>query len=490
MEIMELVQIILSLLDNRRDLVHMACVASQYTDMALVILWRAPDFAGDPLKAMTRLFPEPIHASLMEAKNDSLIVTPESFKRFDYYAKFVRHLNYWQVSNDGFIARRLTASRPGQWLFPHLTSLHVGSDRDSLQTVEAYLSPTLRRICINHWDSTDNLGIAFTPSIVKILIRVFSLPNLEILDFLDTSYANYEREETILDALLPLIPQLTEFYSSHFTFVRSVYDVLSTSTKLKGLFLDVTQERNSNRHYEMDDMIQMLQDRFASLEKVVIRGETRATVTILERCDRQFVHIDLRPEGAVDVNGLWNLTRSTTSSISSLKVLKCSAAEANPSHDSQTMVTALQPLVNMSSLRDVQLEVSFSEWQMLSDIEVETLFRGWPLVQSFLLNSEPGRDGIPPAGPQTRRGLTLRAILSIHHHCRYLSELSIPFIDLTHIPDLSQYHFFRAYQHIRVQIARSHAHDSPAVKGFIKQIWPNAEVRFVGCCLSEASHVE
>ncbi|EJU04283.1 hypothetical protein DACRYDRAFT_20863 [Dacryopinax primogenitus] len=488
MDVIELVQLILSFLASPRDLVHMACVAKRYTNIALRLIWETPDFSGDPLSTMVHLFPEPTRTDLLARKDELPRIEHGLFHRFDYYANLVRHLRYWQASNDAFIGLALTASRPGVWLFPRLLSIHVGSDRDSLQIAGTFFSPSLRTVTIDHWDSSDTSAITVTPGITTVLQHVFRLPNLRVLDLLDSVYRNYEGISEIVDALLALISQLVEFYSSDFTFVTSVYDALAQSSRLKGMLFDFSQARDVTTCYTPNDAIRTLGTKFLGLDKIVVRSDVQTAVDVLSNTNHRFRSIDLSIEGSVTIDDLATLTNLVAPSTRELKKFRCGSSQPTVRPNYRSMESALRPLKEMACLRDVQIETSFPATEMISDTDAKLLFPGWPHLRCFILTSDPGRSSTALENGLSSTALSLLSLFIIQQSCRYLCELSLSFVDLLNIPHPSEPHSTRSWQNVEIQFTRSHAHDSGAVIDYVKHLWPNASVWFAECCLSATSH--
>ncbi|KZT57756.1 hypothetical protein CALCODRAFT_517258 [Calocera cornea HHB12733] len=489
MDIPELFQLVLSFLSSAADLVAMACVAKRYSDAALSLIWRTPNFQGDPLLQMAHLFPDGTCDILVDGKDTSYRISAEFFLRFDYYANFIRHIHLWKAPPERFIAGILSASRPGVWLFPHLISIHIGCDGDTLHAAGPYLTPSLKELKINHWEPENLPVVASSSRTTAILLQIFELPDLEVLDLMDTRYPDYEHNTELVDALIEMIPQLVSFSACDFTTVKRVYDALSKSRKLRSLFLDLGQEREPQLHHELDTLIKLTRQNFPALQDLSILCAGPEASRFLRQVNRELHCVDLRIEGDLVVEGLQELVQSVTNSTSSLRTFKCGSSEPADDPGERRLIDALKPLGAMTSLRHLYIAMSFTGTQMLSDADIDTLFAAWPHMQTFTLESDPGAER-PVLTEDEPMGfaLTLTAIQQIQHYAPSLKELHLSYVDLSHIPDIPKPVFTESFDTVEILFTRSHAHNRRAIRGFINKLWRRVTLDFEACCLMTLPH--
>ncbi|KZT56461.1 hypothetical protein CALCODRAFT_497375 [Calocera cornea HHB12733] len=484
MEIPELVELVLSKVARTSDLVSMACTARRYADIALKLLWEHPDFKGDPLRNMASLFPTGIKNSLLQDVPDlSLRVPPRLFMRFDYYAKFIRHLQVWQFRPDKYIANVLDASRPTVTLFPNLESIHLGADSNSLEMAGPYLSSTLRTVRVNHWDPETSTIVHSTAGITATLIKMFTLPDLQCLDLLDTRLPRYEHNQDVMGTLLQLIPRLVAFYSCDLTTYPPVFDALAQSTHLTAIFLDLTVTYQG--HYELPDIIQFIRDFFLPLTTLVMHCAAAVAWDFVEQAARPLESFDFRIDGPLDVDELAQLTASLKASIPTLRVLKCSTSLLAADGAKDSLYQALTPLRQMSRLQKMVLTVTVLGPSMFRDDQVEGLFQSWPNLWVFTLETEP-EEIIPMDQDEPRGyGLTLMCLFTIRRCCPDLYELSLPYLDTSVIPELAGMVFTRSARPFELHLSRCHVHNRTAVRAFVQEIWSKAQSSFGDCLCPE-----
>jgi hypothetical protein len=303
-----------------------------------------------------------------------------------------------------------------------------------------------------------------------------------MLENLLNKVADYEEEPNVLAALRRAIPQLKEFYSSNFTMLKSVYQLLATSPKLEGFLLDLSAERDPNMHYTTGELGDLLRDAFHGLQKIVLQGDIALVGAITQHMHRRLHHIDLRLEGGVGTDGLADIIQLLDVSSTTLQTFRFVSAELATTFSSRTMAEALRPLRTMRHLQGIHIEATFSKTQMLNDAELGDLLRRWPKLRTFVLSTEPGGWHAPPSdgtGPhEARNDLTLSGVLQ---HAAQSNpdfiDLTLPFVSLAAIPSLPPDHLLpRSYTSRSLTFSRCHVPDKAAVTAFVEKIWPNAEV--------------
>ncbi|KZO95084.1 hypothetical protein CALVIDRAFT_188642 [Calocera viscosa TUFC12733] len=501
MEIPELVELVLSKLARPVDLLSMACTAHRYADVALKLLWEHPDFKGDPLRNMASLFPNGIKDQLLkdipvrpsapdthqgsqsQPQDLSLRVPSSLFTRFDYYAKFVRHLQVWQFRPDKYIANVLDASRPAVTLFPNLESIHLGADSNSLEMAGPYLSSTLRTVRVNHWDPETSTIVHSTAGITATLIKMFTLPDLQCLDLLDTRLPRYEHNQDVMDRLLHLIPRLVEFYSCDLTTFRPIFDALAQSNHLNAIFLDLAATYQD--HYKFAEIVQFLRDAFLPLQSLVVHCAGEIARDFVEQASRALESFDFRIDGPLDVDELTKLTTSLKASEPTLRVLKCSTSLRAPSGAKDSLYQALTPLLQMSRLQKLVVSLTVLGSSMFRDDEVEGIFQCWPNLCVFTLECDP-EEGTPIGVDDPKGfGLSLLSLFTIRRCCPDLYELSLPYLDTADIPLLEDVMFSVSALPFEIHLSRCHAHNRKEVREFICAIWSKAESSFEDCMCPE-----
>ncbi|KZO95081.1 hypothetical protein CALVIDRAFT_188700 [Calocera viscosa TUFC12733] len=478
LEIPELLVLILSLLSSSWDLVNVACTARRFSDSALRLLWENPDFPGNPLKNMVTLFPDNIKSMLLPQPDPSLRIPHHAFGRFDYYAKFVRHLQVWSFDPDARIARVLDASRPNLPLFPSLESIHLGADDNSLQMAAPFLSPSLRTVRVNHWDAGTPAVLHSDPGVTKTLLLILRLPELDQLDLLDTRLPSYETDPVVVDAFVHAASRVSMLYSLDFTTLRPVFDVLARNAKLTAVFLDLTC--NGVGHYLFDDIARRVRHEFLRLDTIVMQAMDTQGIDLLQESRRALKRVDFRVHGPFEPMLLLKLTTALQPSANSLQIFRCSTSERGDHSKRTSLYDAISPLRHMPHLRKIVMSITVHAEDMLRDEHIAVLFRCWPNLTVWVLESDP-EDGTPIDLDSPGSGLTLQSLLTIRRCCPSLTELSVPFVDTMVIPSLTGIPYTMSRLPLDLRLSRCHAHNRPAIKRFVEAIWPEAECSFEDC---------
>ncbi|KZT56464.1 hypothetical protein CALCODRAFT_315850 [Calocera cornea HHB12733] len=431
---------------------------------------------------MVPLFPDDIAALLLPQPNTSLRIPPSAFSRFDYYAKWVRYLQVWSFDPDARIARILSASRPGVILFPSLESIHLGADDNSLHMASPFLSPSLHLVRVNHWDAGTPTVLQSAPSVTETLLQILRLPELDRLDLLDTRLPSYEHDPVVVDAFVRAASRVRQLFSLDFVTQRPVFDVLAKSTRLTAVFLDLTLE--GDHHYGFNEIVRRVKHDFVRLNHLVIQATNLRGIDLLRETRKTLKRVDFRVHGPFEPALLLKLTRALQPSANTLRVFRCSTSERGDHSKRTSLVDALGPLREMHQLQKIVMTITVHGEDMLVDEQVEDLFRSWPRLNVWVLESDP-EDGTPIDATSPTYGLTLQSLLTIRLCCPELTELSIPYIGTTAIPSLTSLPFTPSLLPFDLRLSRTHAHNRRAITRFVHELWPKAECSFEDCVCPE-----
>ncbi|KZO95080.1 hypothetical protein CALVIDRAFT_565177 [Calocera viscosa TUFC12733] len=479
LDIPELLQAILTLLDDPPDLVNVACTCKSFTDIALRTLWREPTFDGSPLLSMVHLFPEDIRASLATMKDPNLHIPPAAFIRFDYYAHFIRSLNIWHHGEAAFVVHVLTRSRPGVWIFPLLDHLHLGATGEDLETAPVYLTPSLKSLYLNHWDGLQGREIHPSDELKRTFLQIHRLPHLNTLDLADTLYTPLEDDEQVVEGFAGLAARLDMFHAQSFLTLPAVFEPLARNLKLRSVFFNAMLE--GGPYVALDDIIILLRENFPTLGTLGLYCTMEQAVKVFGQLGRPLPHLNLKISSGMDANDMLAVATSVSTFNSHILSLRISAA-GNMSGEVDPPIRlpqVLTPLRACGRLRDLEIMLGFDGEQMLQDNELSELFRAWPDLEVCTILNDAEGDLLAVEGEQTSFGLSLDAILSAARHCPQMRELSLPFVDTATIPSIGNLH--RSKHSFHLQLSRSHVHNHSEVLQFISRLWPAAEITFSGC---------
>ncbi|KZO95078.1 hypothetical protein CALVIDRAFT_538543 [Calocera viscosa TUFC12733] len=479
LNIPELISAIAQQVDDQRTLVAFACSSKGFTDICLGWLWQEPVFNGSPLITMLNLFRGEIGTSLQESQDPDLQVSDKEFERFDYYAKFIRSINLWHHGREAYVARILTSSRFGVWLFPSLVDLRLGATGEELETVRAYLTPTLRSLWLNHWDGQGGREITPNPALKKTLIQVCHLADLESLDMADTLYTPMEDDPDLVKGFAQLASQLVEFRSQSFLTLPAVFETLSLSLKLRSVFLNTTNR--GSLYVPLMPIVRALREHFPMLDTLGLYCTMEQAVTVFDNLDRSIPHINLKISTAMEAGDLHAVVSSIFSSIDTLRSLRISSAGnlhryADPPI---RLSEVLAPLRACRELRKLEIILSFSGDQMMHNDEIAQFFRAWPDLELCTILNDAEGDLVAVEGEDTSFGLSLDAVLSAARYCPQLKELTLPFVDTTNIPDADGVP--RTDHAMTFQLSSTHVHNLPEVTAFMAQLWRGVDVITSGC---------
>jgi len=408
-----------------------------------------------------------------------------AFTRFDYYAKFIRHLQVWSFVPDGDIARVLVASRPDIPLFPALESIHIGADDNSLHLAAPFFSPSLRLVRVNHWDAGSPTILHSSPSVTETLLLILRLPELDRLDLLDTRLPTYEQEPIVVDAFIRAAARVKQLYSLDFTTLRPVFDVLARNGKLAAVFLDVTKDQEG--HYSFQEIVAIVRREFLPLDELVLQGTDVKGIELLRQTRRALKSFDFRVHGSLETDALARLTTVLQPAMHSLRVLRCSSSDRGTRRVPTSLYDALSPLRRMQRLEKIVMSVTVDGEDMLKDGEVELLFRSWPNLIVWVVETEGDPESGTPIDADSPHGygLTLQSLLTIRRLCPGLDELSIPYVDTRAIPSLTNASITSSSLPFDLRLSRCHAHNRSDIKRFAHGIWPVAEFSFEDCLCAE-----
>lgn len=318
-----------------------------------------------------------------------------------------------------------------------------------------------------------------TPGITTTLKKIFSLPKLECLDLLDTRLPSCQDDPDVMHQLLRLLPQLVEFYSSDLTTHVPVFDILAQSLKLTAMYLDLTTTHQ--RHYELPDIAERLRDAFLPLQRLVLHCVGARARDFVELIARSLQSCDLRIDGPLDVDDLGEITASLRASIPTLRILRCSTSLHAKSDVHNSLYQCLTPLLQMTRMQKVVLSFTMLGSSMFHDNQVDEMFHAWPKLLVFSIEIDPDDDTPINSDDPQGYGLTLTSLLTIHHCCPELYELSLPYIDTSDIPIRSAIEFTQSVIPFEIHLSRCHAHKRRDVRQFIQKIWAKAESSFEDC---------
>ncbi|KZT56465.1 hypothetical protein CALCODRAFT_315951 [Calocera cornea HHB12733] len=475
----ELLQVIVSLLDDPPDLLHVACTNQNFTEIALRELWREPGFDGSPLLSMLRLFPDDIAASLAALQDPNLSIPRASFNRFDYYSRFVRILTLWHHGEEAFIALVLTKNRPGVWLFPSLEALHLGAAGEELETAPVYLTPTLKSLYLNHWDGLEGREIIPNENLKKTLRQICSLPRLSNLDLADTLYTPLEHDAETVRGFVGIAGRLETFRAQSFLTLNTVFAPLSRNPNLRSVLLNALLE--GAVYVTLDHLIIRLGEGFPGLRTLGLYCSMQQAMKIFADLRRRLPRLALKITSSMDAHDMLALTACIASYNSGILSLRISSAgNISPGENPSVRLPAvLAPLRACKSLVELEIVLGFNGEQMMQDPEIDDLFRSWPDLESCTILNDPEGDLLAVEGEETSFGLTLDAISSAARHCRHLMDLTLPFVDTSAIPDVVGQR--RSTHPLSLQLSRTHVHNHAQVQKFVSRLWPAAELTFGGC---------
>ncbi|KZT56466.1 hypothetical protein CALCODRAFT_509443 [Calocera cornea HHB12733] len=487
LNIPELMSAFAQQLDDNASLVSLACTCKRFTDICLTWLWYEPAFTGSPLMEMLYLFPEEVHKSLDDSQNPNLKIPVAVFERFDYYMKFIRSINLWHHGREGYVARILTTSRPGVWLFPALIELHLGASGEELETVLAYLTPTLRKLWLNHWDGRGGREIQPNPALKKTLSHVCRLSNLAALDMADTLYTPLEDDSDIVQGFIRLASQLSDFRCQSFLTLRSVFNALSLNPKLSSVFLNTITE--GEMYVPLPDLIEGLREQFEALTTLGLYCTMEQAVAVFTHLRRSIPHVNLKISTAIAASDLHTVISSIYSvdHIQSLRVSSAGNLEDDDIEPPIRISEVIAPLSGCQLLQKLELILSFTGEQMMRDDEIAQFFQAWPKLSLCTILNEAEGELETLEGEETSFGLSLRAVLAAARYCPCLTELTIPFVDTNDIPDVGD---VPRYDHaLALQLCSTHVHNLTEVADFVRRLWSSGDISTNGCEHSPAARV-
>ncbi|EJT97873.1 hypothetical protein DACRYDRAFT_111391 [Dacryopinax primogenitus] len=470
------------------DLVKMACASKSFTDVCMKILWESPVFDGSPLVRMSRLFPEDVGKHLGQGLRPGARIPPGAFERFDYYAGLIRSLHLWHPEEEAAIARVLTDSRPGLWLFPGLVDLDLGASTETLRTAPFYFSPSILSLRLNHWDLNGMRELSATEDVKRSLLRACAFPKLEKLDLADALYTRLENDGDLVEAFTDIARRVYDCRALSFLTVPGVFAALAGNMRLHTVYLNLVDKQRHHEHLHV--ILSRLRDDFIALRKLGLACSAKHAVRMLQETRRAYEHIDLQVDTPIEGVQLHEIAVALFLSSNGLRYFRLlTSAHLFCDVDPPLRLSeAFQPLQSCRMLKHFELALMFDETHMMRDVELVGFFRLWPELRVFVLRCDTDGDRAVGdddegsySGSESLRenGITLFPLTAAARHCPRLHTLSLPFVQTSEIPSTEGIE--RVDGSVAIRLNKSHVHNHQEVGEFMARLWRETYLSLGGC---------